>query len=570
MCGTNLVRLVGDVDALRLGGAEWIIRAQCEQGSAAQVAEALARRDDTRWVNLLPGGTEISASLRSWSANERDELILHRLQRTAPVVAVTAHSVLHVFGGGRQGLDGPGSLGPEQVAALRPAHVGDPSTDLVDADRPLLRALAQDGRAPYPALAAATGWSQSRVARRIDALRAASLLSFDVDVDTELLGYRAEARLWASVSPADLAETGATVAAHPEVAFCAGDHRPDQPAGVDRVPGRRAPLPLPHPAVRCPAADPHRRDRAGRPHGQARGLTPPLNGADAVVAWPVVVGAEGAVPGEVRTSLHRFCSWCANSGIAEITRLVTTIETWWDGVEAFLRTSITNAKSEGIDRAVKRVARNAHGFRNPENQRLRLRTRSVTSKAKTSALWHVAEFVELSLHSLDVFVAVLFPVQLQCLPPDRACLRVLSEGGVGVARAVEGVRDLVGVVECMALGEGLVVIVDGLLVVTCAVGNEPEAVQSGCLTGGVVVVSMQTEGGKTMVAGGVELAQACGIPAHGVERVGFEQQLVEGAAEVEGVSSVVQSPLIVSLPSPHVRERLMGVRLFGGIVVAHG
>ncbi|MCS7477979.1 Lrp/AsnC family transcriptional regulator [Umezawaea endophytica] len=226
LCEANLVRLVGDVDARRLGGAEWIVRVRCEQGSAAQVAEALARRDDTRWVNLLSGGTEISASLRSWSATERDELILHRLQRTAPVVAVTAHSVLHVFGGGRQGLDGPGSLTPDQVAALRPVHVGDQATDLADTDRPLLRALALDGRATYPVLAAATGWSQSRVARRIDALRAAGLLSFDVDVDTELLGYRAEARLWASVPPAHLAETGATIAAHPEVAFCAATTGP--------------------------------------------------------------------------------------------------------------------------------------------------------------------------------------------------------------------------------------------------------------------------------------------------------------------------------------------------------
>lgn len=82
--------------------------------------------------------------------------------------------------------------------------------------------------------------------------------------------------------------------------------------------------------------------------------------------------------GEVRTRLHRFYTWCADSGIAEITRLATTIETWWDGIEAFLRTGITNAKSEGINRAVKLVARNAYGFRNPENQRLR--TRSVTSK----------------------------------------------------------------------------------------------------------------------------------------------------------------------------------------------
>ncbi|MFC0438126.1 transposase [Kutzneria buriramensis] len=43
-----------------------------------------------------------------------------------------------------------------------------------------------------------------------------------------------------------------------------------------------------------------------------------------------------------------------------------------------LRTGTTNAKSEGINRAVKLAARNAYGFRDPKNQRLR--TRSVTSK----------------------------------------------------------------------------------------------------------------------------------------------------------------------------------------------
>jgi transposase len=83
-------------------------------------------------------------------------------------------------------------------------------------------------------------------------------------------------------------------------------------------------------------------------------------------------------PAEVRTRLYSFYTWCADSGIEEIKRLANTIETWWDGIEAFLRTGITNAKSEGINRAVKLAARNAYGFRNPENQRLR--TRSVTSK----------------------------------------------------------------------------------------------------------------------------------------------------------------------------------------------
>ncbi|WP_106189333.1 Lrp/AsnC family transcriptional regulator [Umezawaea tangerina] len=223
---TGLVRLVGDVNAVRFGGSEWVIRVQCKPGSAVEVATALARREDTRWVHLLSGGTEICASLRSWTLEERDELILQRLQRTAPVVSVTAHSVLHVFGQDRPDLDGRGTLDDEQVAALRPARGNADHVTLTDDDRPLVKALAADGRATYQVLAAATGWSESTVARRVDALRAAGLLYIDVDVDLALIGYRTDARLWVSVPPAHLAETGAALTAHPEVAFCAATTGP--------------------------------------------------------------------------------------------------------------------------------------------------------------------------------------------------------------------------------------------------------------------------------------------------------------------------------------------------------
>ncbi|HEX3789807.1 MAG TPA: Lrp/AsnC family transcriptional regulator [Pseudonocardiaceae bacterium] len=223
---TNLVRLVGAIDAGQLGGAQWIIRVHCQPGSAMEIAVALARREDTRWVHLLSGGTEITASLQSWSLEERDDLILQRLQRTAPVVSVTAHSVLHMFVGGPDGFAALLALDAEQVEALRPDHRPAGAVVLSHADRPLVQALARDGRAPYPALAAATGWSESTVARRIEALRAAGLLYFDVDVDSEALGYHADVRLWASVPPAQLAETGAAIAAHPEVAFCAATTGP--------------------------------------------------------------------------------------------------------------------------------------------------------------------------------------------------------------------------------------------------------------------------------------------------------------------------------------------------------
>jgi transposase len=82
--------------------------------------------------------------------------------------------------------------------------------------------------------------------------------------------------------------------------------------------------------------------------------------------------------------LTRFYTWCADSGIGELERLATTISTWWPCIEAFLHTGITNAKSEGLNRVVKLDARNAYGYRNPANQRLR--TRCVTTRRTRGCL----------------------------------------------------------------------------------------------------------------------------------------------------------------------------------------
>jgi transposase len=76
----------------------------------------------------------------------------------------------------------------------------------------------------------------------------------------------------------------------------------------------------------------------------------------------------------VHRLLHRFYTRCAATDLPELHRLATTIETWWPQILAFLTTGITNAGSEGTNRVIKTVARDAYGFRNPENQRLRTRT----------------------------------------------------------------------------------------------------------------------------------------------------------------------------------------------------
>ncbi|MFJ6956309.1 ISL3 family transposase [Micromonospora aurantiaca (nom. illeg.)] len=76
----------------------------------------------------------------------------------------------------------------------------------------------------------------------------------------------------------------------------------------------------------------------------------------------------------VHRLLHRFYARCSASDLPELHRLATTIETWWPQILAFLTTGITNAGSEGTNRVIKTIARDAYGFRNPENQRLRTRT----------------------------------------------------------------------------------------------------------------------------------------------------------------------------------------------------
>lgn len=71
---------------------------------------------------------------------------------------------------------------------------------------------------------------------------------------------------------------------------------------------------------------------------------------------------------------YDFMTHCLDSRQPELVTLAQTIEDWWDGIGNYLHTGITNAASEGNNRIIKLEARNAYGFRNPTNQRLRSRT----------------------------------------------------------------------------------------------------------------------------------------------------------------------------------------------------
>lgn len=77
---------------------------------------------------------------------------------------------------------------------------------------------------------------------------------------------------------------------------------------------------------------------------------------------------------KISNARHRLQAWCADHAfLPELVSLAETIDTWWNEVEAYILTGITNAASEGHNRLIKLEARNAFGFRNRHNQRLRSR-----------------------------------------------------------------------------------------------------------------------------------------------------------------------------------------------------
>ncbi len=81
----------------------------------------------------------------------------------------------------------------------------------------------------------------------------------------------------------------------------------------------------------------------------------------------------GGLRYEISAALDRFYRFCAACKVPEVISFARTIETWQQPIIAALQTGLTNARTEGYNRIVKHVGRIAFGFRNPDNQRRRVR-----------------------------------------------------------------------------------------------------------------------------------------------------------------------------------------------------
>ncbi|WP_241777502.1 Lrp/AsnC family transcriptional regulator [Streptomyces sp. CT34] len=187
--------------------------------------QALARRTDTVWVDILGGGDEVSTIFFLDGPDARNTLLLRDLPATDAVGSWTAHTLLRVFPTAFRWTAGLLSL--QELAQLIP----DPTPPTAPPpplaiDTALIAALTEDGRSTYSELARRAGTTALTARRRLDALVRGQTVRLATEVDLALLGAYTEALLWIAVRPGALHEAARTLSGHPHVRFCAATTGP--------------------------------------------------------------------------------------------------------------------------------------------------------------------------------------------------------------------------------------------------------------------------------------------------------------------------------------------------------
>ncbi|MHA3704214.1 Lrp/AsnC family transcriptional regulator [Jatrophihabitans sp. YIM 134969] len=229
----GVARVLVARNTVAAGESDWFVRLRCRPDGLEAVTAALARRDDAAWVAITSGGSEVVCAIRpplhgDDLGADGGAVLLDRLPRSSAVLAMQAVMLVRKFdsdtsewtafspglpAGAEQALlAGRGRRTPNEVTA-------DADLPLRPDDGPLLDLLARDGRATHRALAAATGWSESRVARRVADLLGSGAVDVDVDVSVDALGFRTFAYLWVTAAPGRVEALGWELARLPQVAF---------------------------------------------------------------------------------------------------------------------------------------------------------------------------------------------------------------------------------------------------------------------------------------------------------------------------------------------------------------
>ncbi|MBE1524373.1 transposase [Nesterenkonia lutea] len=76
----------------------------------------------------------------------------------------------------------------------------------------------------------------------------------------------------------------------------------------------------------------------------------------------------------------------AAAGLPEADRLAATVAAWWPQIKVFIRTRVTNARTEAANTAIKQIKRTGRGFRTQNNYQSRILARSFRQTRRRSQI----------------------------------------------------------------------------------------------------------------------------------------------------------------------------------------
>lgn len=217
------LRVTAIYDDLRSGhGRPVHLHVQVRPGTSCKVAEALAERSDTRSVYAVTGVADVGCELVSPTRDALHDIVSSQLGGIDGVLRTQTHVVLHTFTTVAE-WHAP-YLTDEEVDQLKPSPPTEPLPDqdaLSPLDQEIAELLAEDGRIAFTAIAERLDISVPTARRRVASLLERRVLLLRAEVEPALLGLEVEAKLWLSVRPQGLDHVGQTLAAHPNVRYCA-------------------------------------------------------------------------------------------------------------------------------------------------------------------------------------------------------------------------------------------------------------------------------------------------------------------------------------------------------------
>jgi DNA-binding Lrp family transcriptional regulator len=225
MTDSGILRIVGVLDAFRTGlGMPMLVRISCTPGMADLVADAIAARDDVRFVTTITGVADCVAEFIVPDRSALHRVLTYELSAVEGVRSSDSLVVLRTFRAAQQW--DPRLLDRESIARLQ-SHEVVPFEDgtltavaeLDEVDHAIARAFGEDGRMPYRDVAARVGVSETTVARRVDSLISTGCLHFRTLIAPALLGYETEVMLWLTVDARHLDRVGRRLAEEPSVRY---------------------------------------------------------------------------------------------------------------------------------------------------------------------------------------------------------------------------------------------------------------------------------------------------------------------------------------------------------------